>query len=150
MKTVFDPSSRDELISRINLLNENSIAQWGKMNVYQMLKHCTLWDEWVTGSGGKKYKRVFMGRIFGKMALKSVLKDDSPLRKGSPSIQEFIIKQTQGDIAAEKKKWTALVESYAHFSNPGFIHAFFGAMTEEQIGYMVYKHADHHLRQFNC
>ncbi len=31
MKTVFDKSTRDELIGRINLLNESSTAQWGKM-----------------------------------------------------------------------------------------------------------------------
>ena len=149
MKTVFDKTTREELINRINLLTENSKAQWGKMNVYQMLKHCTLWDEWVTGTGNKKYKRVFMGRLFGKLALKNVVKDDTPLRRSTPSIPEFIIKETHGDIVAEKKKWIALIESYAHFSNPGFVHAFFGKMTTEQIGYMAYKHTDHHLRQFN-
>jgi hypothetical protein len=150
MKSVFEQSARNELMSRIDLLNENSNAQWGKMNCYQMLKHCTLWDEWVTGSSKKKYNRVFMGRIFGKMALKNVVKDDSPLRRSTPSIAAFIIKETQGDITAEKKKWITLIESYANFSNHGFIHAFFGRMTDEQIGYMAYKHADHHLRQFNC
>lgn len=30
MKTVFDKTTRDELINRINTLNENSIAQWGQ------------------------------------------------------------------------------------------------------------------------
>jgi hypothetical protein len=45
MNSVFDKATRDELISRINTLNENSTAQWGKMNIYQMLKHCILWEE---------------------------------------------------------------------------------------------------------
>lgn len=150
LKTVFNQSTREELIRRINSLSENNKAQWGKMNLYQMLKHCTLWDEWVTGKSTQQYKRVFMGRLFGRMALKNVLKDDAPLGKGSPSIREFIIKETQGDIDAEKNKWITLIESYANFSNPGFVHAFFGSMTAEQIGYVAFKHADHHLRQFNC
>ena len=45
MKTIFDKTTRDELINRINSLNENSNPQWGKMNVSQMVKHCTQWDE---------------------------------------------------------------------------------------------------------
>jgi Protein of unknown function (DUF1569) len=147
MKTIFDKTTRDELINRINTLNENSTAQWGKMKIYQMLKHCTLWEEMIFGR--KKYKRVFIGRLFGKLALKNVLKDENPLRRNSPSIPELKIKENNADIASEKKKWIALIEEYAHFSNPGLVHPFFGKMTKEQIGYFVYKHTDHHLRQFN-
>ena len=40
MKTIFDQSTRDHLISRINKLSEESTAQWGRMNIYQMVKHC--------------------------------------------------------------------------------------------------------------
>jgi hypothetical protein len=147
MKTIFDKTTRDELINRINTLNENSTAQWGKMNVYQMLKHCTLWEEWI--SGEKKNKQAFIGRLFGKMALKSILKDESPLRRNAPTIPGFKIRENHGDVAAQRAKWIALIEEHAHFSNPGFVHTFFGKMTKEQIGYMAYKHADHHLRQFN-
>jgi len=48
----------------------------------------------------------------------------------------------------QKKTWIQLISAYEHFSNPGFIHDFFGTMTTEQIGIFAYKHADHHLRQF--
>lgn len=147
MKTIFDKSTRDELINRIHKLNENSKAEWGKMNVYQMLKHCTLWDEMIAGK--KKYKQAFIGRVFGKMALKNVLKDEKPLRRNTPTVPEFRV-TANGDVLSERAKWIALIEGHAHFSNPGFIHPFFGRMTTEQIGQMAYKHADHHLRQFNC
>ncbi len=146
MKTVFDKITRDELISRINALNNNSTAQWGKMNIYQMLKHCTLWEEWVAGKAN--YKRVFIGRLFGKMALKNVLKDNKPLGKNSPTLSVLKIKEN-GDVAAEKAKWISLIEGYEHFSNANFVHAFFGKLTKEQIGFLAYKHADHHLQQFN-
>ncbi|MDP4265687.1 MAG: DUF1569 domain-containing protein [Bacteroidota bacterium] len=147
MKSTFDKTTRDELICRINMLNENSRAQWGRMNIYQMLKHCTLWEEMI--SGRKKYKRVFLGRLFGKMALKSVIKDELPLKKNTPTIPEFVIKGN-GDILSEKAKLIRLIEEHARFSNPDFVHPFFGKMTEEQIGVFAYKHTDHHLRQFNC
>jgi len=148
MKTVLDKATRQELVGRINRLHENSAAQWGKMNVHQMLRHVTMWDEWAAGK--HHYPRVFIGYIFGRMALKKVLKDDAPLTRNSPTLPEFRISETTGEIAAEKAKWIALIESYDHFSNPNFVHAFFGKMTEEQIGIMAYKHADHHLRQFGC
>jgi hypothetical protein len=147
MKTVFDKTTRDELINRINTLNENSIAQWGKMNIYQMLKHCTLWEEWIFSK--KHNKQTLIGRIFGKMALKNILKDEKPLRRDTPTIREFRIKENNGDVASEKIKWITLIEDYAHFSKQDFMHPFFGKMTKEQIGYMAYKHSDHHLRQFN-
>lgn len=47
---------------------ETSKAEWGKMNVYEMLKHFTQWEEMMLGK--KKYKRAFLGRLFGKIALK--------------------------------------------------------------------------------
>ena len=149
MKTIFDKTTREELINRINTLNENSTAQWGKMNIYQMLKHCTLWEEWI--SSEKKHKQVFIGRLFGKMALKNLLKDESPLRRNSPTIPDLRINRIgiNGNILSERAKWIALIEEYKHFSNNDFVHSFFGKMTKEQIGYLAYKHADHHLRQFN-
>ena len=147
MKSIFDTATRDELISRINTLNEKSTRQWGKMNVYQMLKHCILAEEMYLGK--KKYGRVLLGRLFGKVALKSLLKDEKPMSRNAPTRSQFKIKENEGDIEPEKGKWIALLNEYADFSNPRFVHWFFGAMTKEQVGYFVYKHADHHLRQFN-
>jgi len=145
MKTVFDEKTRDELISRIHRLNENSTAVWGRMNVYQMLKHCTLWEEMVRSE--TKYKQVLLGRLFGKMALKNLLKEGKLLPRNSPTVPSLRVR-SDGDVSTEKAKWIALIAQYGDFSNPGFVHPFFGKMTREQIGYQAYMHADHHLRQF--
>lgn len=145
METLFDTKTREQIISRIDSLNENSIAQWGKMNVSQMMKHCSQWDEMALGK--KKYKRSFIGRLFGKMALKDMMKD-VPIKKNLPTVPSFKVTENP-DVAEEKKKWLGLIDEYEHFSNDGFIHPFFGALTKEQTGYMLYKHIDHHLRQFN-
>jgi Protein of unknown function (DUF1569) len=147
MKTSFDKATRDELIARIKRLHEASTAQWGKMNVYQMVKHCRLWEEMIAGK--TRYKRGFIGLIFGRMALKGMLKTEKPLTRSTPSLKELIVTET-GDMVEEKRKWIALVEAQENFSNPGFVHPFFGKMTKEEIGILVYRHTDHHLRQFNC
>ena len=146
MKTVFDNSTREELIARVNSLNENCKAQWGKMNVYQMLNHCTKCDDMILSKVA--VKQVFLGRLFGKLALKNVLKNDKPLRKNSPTAPELIIKEKAGDVALQKPEWIKRISEYGYFDNPHFVHPFFGTMTKEQVGQLVYKHHDHHLRQF--
>jgi len=144
MKTVYDKATRDELIARIKTLNENSKAQWGKMTIYQMLKHCTLWEEMIVGK--TTYKRAFIGLLFGKIALKDILRN--PIKQSMPTMTE--LKTTgSGDVLAERDKWVSQIEEYGHSLNPQCIHAFFGKLTKEQIGQLVYKHTDHHLRQFN-
>ena len=148
MKTIFDKTTRDELIARINSLNENSARQWGKMNAYQMMKHCTAWEEMV--SGQIRCKQVFIGRLFGKMALKSLLKDESPIQRSTPTSPELKVRESDGDLHFQKAKWIALIEKNAQSSSPGLMHPFFGQMSREQVGYLAYKHIDHHLRQFNC
>lgn len=146
MKTVFDQAIRDELIDRINLLHESSVAEWGKMNVYQMLKHCTICEEMYLGR--KEYKRVFLGRLFGKIGLRNILKDETPMQRNAPTGQGFKVQEANGDVSKEKIKWISLIEEYEHYSNNNFVHWFFGNMTKEQVGLFVYKHDDHHLRQF--
>ena len=146
MKSIFDKEIRDELIRRIHSLNENSKALWGKMNIYQMLTHNAMWQQLILGK--IKSKRVFMGRLFGQTALKNVLKNDTPLRKNTPTTPEVIAKVKSGDLEIQRKKWIKGIEEYANFSDDEFMHPFFGKMTRQEVGYLAYKHNDHHLRQF--
>jgi len=150
MKSIFDELNRTELTNRIKTVNENNRSQWGKMNVYQMLKHCTIWEEWIQGINKPAYKQELLGYIFGKLALKSMIKDEKPFKRNVPTSAYFKVKELNGDIESEKKKWISLIEGYENYSNPGFVHDFFGKMTKEQIGILAYKHSDHHLRQFNA
>lgn len=150
MKTIFDKSLRDDLIQRISKLKENNTAQWGKMNVFQMLRHCTIWEEWILGKHNYTYRQEFMGFLFGKIAIKQILKDDKPFDRNVPTSDQFKVKETAGDIEAEKRKWIDLLDDYDNYSNPTFIHDFFGKMSKEQIGQLAYKHTDHHLRQFGA
>ncbi|MBS1607017.1 MAG: DinB family protein [Bacteroidetes bacterium] len=146
MLTVADRSTRERLIARIIQLNANSPAQWGKMSVDQMLKHCRLWEEMALGH--LRSKRSFIGRIFGKIALRSIMKDDKPLTPNTPTAREILVVD-HSNVEDEKAKWISLLEEYSVPVDTYIIHPFFGKMTRQQLGYMSYKHADHHLRQFN-
>ena len=144
MKTILNPLTREELLRRINSLTENSTAQWGKMTVSQMMKHCSQWDEMAQGK--KKYRQSFIGRLFGKMALRNMM-NEQPLKRNLPTVPSFKIKNNPA-FAEEKEKWVRSLGEYQHLSGDGFLHPFFGALTKEDTGTMVYKHCDHHLKQF--
>ncbi|WP_335965607.1 DUF1569 domain-containing protein [Galbibacter sp. PAP.153] len=148
MKTIFDKNIREQLIDRIDKISEENKAEWGKMNVFQMLKHNTYWNKWILGKENHSYKQAFLGKIFGKIALKKMIKDEKPFDKNVPTSAQFKVKESNGNIESEKADWILLLNEYERFNNPEFIHGFFGKMTKEQIGILVYKHTDHHLRQF--
>jgi hypothetical protein len=145
MKTLFDQTTRAELVARINKLDERSQPQWGKMTVYQMIKHCAKWEDMLLGK--TQYKQSFLGRIVGKFALKDMLKDE-PAKRNLPTIPLFKI-TGDGDVSEAKAEWLSLLAEYDHKKPAGFMHPFFGQLTTEQAGQMAYKHIDHHLRQFN-
>lgn len=148
MKTIFDEIVRNELINRIKSLEAGHTARWGKMNLYQMTKHNVIWNEWILGKKQKVYKQEFLGLIFGKMALKGTVDNERPMKKGMPAGRKFTVKEKEGEFATQKKIWMKLLAEYALYSNPAFVHDFFGKMTEAEIGILAYKHTDHHLRQF--
>lgn len=148
MKSIFDPSIRNELIERIASLKQDAQPVWGKMNVYQMTKHNTFWNKWVLGDQETEYKQEWLGKLFGRLALKANTKNDQHIGKKMPAGKQFIIHEKSGNFQTEIELWIEQMKAYEQFSNDRFIHDFFGKMTKEQIGIFAYKHNDHHLRQF--
>jgi len=146
MKNLFDEQTRAELIVRVSKLDENSKPEWGKMTVYQMIKHCAKWEDMLLGK--TVYKQMFMGKVLGKFALKDMMKDE-PAKHDLPTVASF--KMTgSGSVDAAKAEWLGLLNEHTGRVPAGFMHPFFGQLTAEQAGKMAYKHIDHHLRQFNC
>ncbi len=145
MKTIFDEQIVEQLLARVDKLGDECTAKWGKMDVYQMVKHCNLSEAMFQGK--KRYDRLLVGRLFGSLVLRGILKDDKPMKKNQPTHPTFKIKGS-GDLAQEKEIWKKALKGYLNSTNLQFVHPFFGNMTHQQIGYYVYKHTDHHLRQF--
>ena len=147
MNSVLDPHTRKELITRIRALHQDSTREWGKMTLSQMLKHCVLCEKFYFGE--IKVPRHFLGRLIGQPVLKKILTDETLLSRNAHTSPLLIVTETGGDIETEKQNWIRCIERYADLPRNNFTHWFFGKMTPEQLGQFVYKHADHHLRQFN-
>lgn len=148
MKSVLDHNIREELIQRIHSLSPQHTAQWGKMNVHQMMVHCSRCDDMYHGD--LHIKRVWIGKLLGPILKKRILKKDMLFGKNSPTAPVLMIAETGGDMDAQKKEWQKKIEQYSNYHSEDFIHPFFGPMTKEEVGVFAYKHADHHLRQFGA
>jgi len=148
MTTVFDPNYREQLIKRINALSADQKAEWGKMNAYQMAKHCALCDDMFHGR--LHIKRVLMGRLIGRMFLKKAVKEGVRFDKNAPTATVLKTTKDSGDMEQQKREWIDKIREYSDFRNENFVHPFFGKMTREQVGIFAYKHADHHLIQFGA
>jgi Protein of unknown function (DUF1569) len=147
VKDLFGPSSVIEIRDRIEHLRPDSQPQWGAMNVAQMMAHCSAWMEMAAGLNTPR--RSLIGRVFGRLAKKSVL-GEAPIRRNMPT-EKSLIRNDERQFAEEQRR---LIDWVDRFSAGGpeqcttHPHCFFGPMTPGEWAMMGYKHLDHHLQQF--
>lgn len=150
MKTLFEPAVVEEVKTRIGNVRPDSVRQWGKMNVAQAVAHCANSLEMAVGD--LRPPRVLIGRIFGPLIRRLALGNDRPMERNSPTAPALFITDER-DLDVERERLIALIE---RFSAGGAAqctthpHAFFGRLTPEQWAELMYKHLDHHLRQFSA
>jgi len=144
IKNLFDSGVKQEIIDRINKLTPQSQAQWGKMNVAQMLAHCQM--PLGVATGKHKLKRNFLLSLIGPF-FKTKLFDDQPFKKNLPTDKSFIIANPQ-EFEKEKNSLIEMVNSFSAMTMSGEKHPFFGNLTNEQWSKGTWKHLDHHLQQF--
>ena len=148
MKNLFDQDASTEILNRLELLQPDSKARWGKMNVSQMMAHCIVPIK--VSLGEAKLKRNLMGLLFGKMGKKMLLKD-RPFKQNLPTDPSFVIRD-QPDFYSKKQELRSSIEKLLATDKEAMAaraHPFFGKMSIEEWGILGYKHLDHHLRQFN-
>lgn len=147
MKSLYIIIDKDEILARINKLSPETQHQWGKMNVCQMLVHCQMSVE--SAIGNRITTRTLMGKLIGRF-FKSMTTNDRSFGQGSPTHPDFIIGDTD-EFNVEKEKLITLVQKMYDGGKLGATenpHAFFGHLTPTQWGALMYKHINHHLRQF--
>jgi hypothetical protein len=146
MKTFFDQSAQEELQARVRKLQAGTPNEWGKMTAAQMLAHCRVAMQ--VPVGDLQLKRNALSLI-GWM-FKKVIVSDKPFSRNSPTAAEYRMTDEK-DFQSELKQFQETFQKLAQ--GPAAIkcwnHPFFGKMTVEDWGCLMYKHLDHHLTQFN-
>jgi hypothetical protein len=96
-----------------------------------------------------KLKRGIIGILFGSMARKK-LTGPEPFGKNLPTDKHFII-TGQPDFEKERANLINYVQRFTKTGPAGITreaHPFFGKMTSQEWDALMFKHIDHHLRQF--
>ncbi len=145
MKSFFEDGVYDEISSRLNTLNKDTSANWGKMNIGQMLYHCQMPLNIILEKEDYGVKPNWLINLLFKKSMYS----DKLWRKNLPTAPGFAIKDEK-DFDTQKKAITNLIEELdaQREKEDWQPHPAFGKMTKEQWGKMQYKHLDHHFRQF--
>ena len=148
MMNIYDPAMVLEVKERLAKLTPESARQWGKMDAAQAVAHCATSMEWAVGD--KKPPRMFVGRVLGVIVKPLALKDDAPMRRNSPTSPDLVIADAR-DLARERERLCGLIDRFVAAGPAGCTqhpHSFFGRMKPEEWAVLMYKHLDHHLRQF--
>lgn len=147
MKNLFEVETIDEVIGRIDSLQPAAQRQWGKMDVAQMMAHCSACLD--MASGKLNPPRILIGRIVGPL-VKPIYTNEKPFSQNNPTDKQLVISDTR-DFTREQQKLKSCVREFHQGGEAKCTrhpHPFFGALTPQQWSRGMYKHLDHHLRQF--
>jgi len=147
MENIYDQLHASAILHRIENLSPNAKPLWGIMNVAQMLAHCSLFQDIPMGNAFPP--RDWIGKLIGRF-VKPLVYNDKPTPINMSTIPTIRIADDR-DFDTEKER---LKQKIITFQSNGpekcsdYPHPFFGKLTPEQWGKGIYKHLDHHLRQF--
>jgi Protein of unknown function (DUF1569) len=148
MKNLFEPATVSQTKERIARLRPDSERLWGKMNPAQAAAHCSAGLEWAVGDS--RPPRMYLGRIIGRIVKPMVLRDEEPMRRNSPTVKSLVVADER-DLRTERERLCGLIDRFATAGPGGCTehpHSFFGRLTPAEWATLMYKHLDHHLRQF--
>jgi len=148
MKNLFEAGRVEEVKERMARLRPDSERLWGKMNAAQAVAHCSAGLEWALGD--RIPPRLLLGRIIGRMVKPMAVGNDAPMRRNSPTVKDLVVLDER-DLGKERKRLGGLIDRFTAAGPKGCTthpHSFFGPLTPEEWATLMYKHLDHHLRQF--
>ena len=151
MRHLFEAESVDEMRHRLQRLRPDSRREWGTMTVTQMLAHCSAGLEMALGQ--IRPPRLLVGRIMGPFVKPLALMENAEMRRNVPTAKELVVEADDLDFAKERNRLNELMGSFAAAGSGGCTthpHFFFGKLKPEEWAILMYKHLDHHLRQFGA
>jgi hypothetical protein len=149
MKNLFEHETVDEVISRIDKLRPTSPRQWGKMDVSQMMAHCSITMD--IASGRLNPPRILIGRLIAPF-LKSIYTNEKLFGRNGPTGKELVVAD-QRNFAHEQEQLKLKIRDFHEGGEARCTrhpHPFFGSLTPYEWSRGMYKHLDHHLRQFDA
>ncbi|MCA0429690.1 MAG: DUF1569 domain-containing protein [Bacteroidetes bacterium] len=145
---VFENSTTQKLIERINNLSNESKAKWGKMNVAQMLAHCNVTYEMLYEN--KHKAPSFFIKLILKFFVKKHVVNDVYYKPNTATAPAFIIANEREFTIEKERLINYIIKTQQLGANyfEGKESLSFGALTANEWNNLFYKHLDHHFKQF--
>ena len=146
MPSIYNAQDRAALLARLDGVTPSSSAAWGRMNAGQMVAHLIQSLRMALG----EVECAPKGGPLSFPPLRWLVVHLLPFPKGVPSSPELLRRTPSAELESDRDTLRALLERFAA-NGPGATfprHPAFGVMKGRQWGILVYRHTDHHLRQF--
>ena len=145
MKSIWNEFDRRELHNRLSSLKPDAARRWGTMTAPDAVAHLTDAARMALGELPCQSKKL----PIRYPPLKQLIVYWLPFPKGAPTAPE-LVGRPPGSWTGELTELTSLIERFARHpaDRPFPEHPAFGRLSRRAWGVLVYRHTDHHLRQF--
>lgn len=142
-RNLYDTDVLEEVLTRMSRLTTESQPTWGSMDVAQMLAHCS---EVQDVYNGKPLDAPFW-MVLARPIARPMLLSEKPFPKNFQTIDQFRIVDPE-DFETQRERLINALRTMHAMGRRDLQHKLMGRMTEGEVGWVTYKHLDHHFRQF--
>ncbi len=144
MPSLYDADRRTELVARLAHLTPDRAARWGRFTAPQMVTHVIEALRMATGE-----LHVPPHPLPLQFLLRPLMIHVLPFPKGAPTARQLLarVPASWADDVATLRACIEAVRAPAP-GTPLPAHPAFGPMSARDWGALMYKHTDHHFRQF--
>lgn len=145
MKSLWQEATRQEMQDRLAKLTADRAGLWGRMTAPQMVVHVADSLRTSVGELQVRPKNLFLRYT----PIKQLVIYWLPFPKNAPTAPELLARKP-GEWSDDVAQLRALIDRFATREIAGVwpVHAAFGPLNGDQWGILMYRHADHHFRQF--
>ncbi|MBK9335991.1 MAG: DUF1569 domain-containing protein [Lewinellaceae bacterium] len=149
MKNLLENADRDALIARLQNLRPNSQARWGVMTAGQIVPHLT--DPLCVAIGDRPAQP--MNSVFSNPVVSFLTVWWLPWPKSAPTAAEFIPGKggtPPAEFERDKQALLLAIHRFAQYPENDLFrpNPVFGRLSRRAWGRLMWRHIDHHLRQF--
>ncbi len=145
MKTLLDSADRQETLRRLEQIPPDRRPLFGSMNAAQMAGHIADPMRAALGELPAAIKKSFLQNPM----MRYVFIYWMPFPKGLPTAPEFV-HTGQDDLSKNVNEFKSALDRFVARAARGPLppHVVFNDISNKDWGVLMYKHTDHHLRQF--
>jgi hypothetical protein len=145
MKSMWQETARRSIQERLTRLTVDHQPKWGRLTAPKMVAHLTQSFKSAIGELAVAPRNLPVRHS----PLKELIIYWLPFPKNVPTAPEMLAREP-GDWQADVRELADLFERFASRNQADAWpdHAAFGHLTGAQWGVLMYRHTDHHFRQF--